>query len=57
MGPKGFWQDENGASAVEYSLLLALIAMLILAAVTNLGQTLSNMFVNFATTISIATGS
>jgi Flp pilus assembly pilin Flp len=49
--------DEAGASAVEYSLFLALIAMVILIAVTNFGQTLSNMFVNFATTITTAMGS
>jgi Flp pilus assembly pilin Flp len=49
--------DENGASAVEYCLLLALIAMVVLIGVTNLGQTLSNMFVGFANTILTSTGS
>jgi Flp pilus assembly pilin Flp len=44
--------DETGGSSLEYSLLLVLIALVILAAVTNVGQTGSNMFVNCATTIS-----
>ena len=49
--------DETGASAAEYSMLLALIAMVVLFSVTNLGQTLSNMFVSFSTAIVGATGS
>ena len=36
--------DENGASAVEYGLLVALIAAVIIGAVTLLGTKLSNIF-------------
>ncbi len=39
-----FVKDESGASAVEYGLLVALIAVVIIGAVTTLGQTISNMF-------------
>ncbi len=49
--------EESGASAVEYSLMLGFIALVILVAITQLGQTLSNMFVNFSNTITTATGS
>jgi pilus assembly protein Flp/PilA len=36
--------DERGASAVEYGLLVALIAAVIIVAVTTLGQTLLGVF-------------
>jgi pilus assembly protein Flp/PilA len=41
---KNFFKDESGASAVEYGLLVALIAVVIIAAVTTLGQNLSTKF-------------
>jgi len=37
-------RDEKGASAVEYGLLVALIAAVIVAAVTLLGTTLTGIF-------------
>ena len=45
------WQDEAGASAVEYGLLVALIAVVIISAVTLLGTNLSTTFNTAATTI------
>jgi pilus assembly protein Flp/PilA len=48
---KNFVREEEGASAVEYGLLVALIAVAIIGAVTLLGTNLSNMFSNVATTI------
>jgi pilus assembly protein Flp/PilA len=41
---KRFFQDETGASAVEYGLLVALIAVVIIAAVTTLGTNLKDTF-------------
>ena len=38
---KNFFKDESGASAVEYGLLVALIAVVIIAAVTHSGDQLS----------------
>ena len=35
---KNFFKDESGASAVEYGLLVALIAVTIIGAVTLVGQ-------------------
>ena len=37
-------RDERGASAVEYGLLVALIAVIIIVAVTALGGKLSGVF-------------
>ena len=45
-------QDESGASAVEYGLLVALIAVVIIGAVTTLGTTISGMFDRVTTSIS-----
>ena len=42
----------KGATAVEYGLLVALIAAVIIAAVTLFGGNLSNLFNKVATTIS-----
>jgi len=44
--------DERGASAVEYGLLVALIAAVIIAAVILLGKTLSGVFNDTNTSIS-----
>ena len=55
MGAIGnLWQDESGASAVEYGLLVALIAVVIIGAVTTLGKTISNMFTSVSNAISTA---
>jgi pilus assembly protein Flp/PilA len=37
-------RDESGATAVEYALMAALIALVIVAAVTALGLNLSDLF-------------
>jgi pilus assembly protein Flp/PilA len=39
-----FINDEEGASAVEYGLLVGLIAVVIIVAVTALGQKLNTLF-------------
>ncbi len=41
---KRFFQDESGAAAVEYGLLVALIACAIIVAVGLVGTQLSGMF-------------
>jgi pilus assembly protein Flp/PilA len=45
-------RTERGASAVEYGLLVALIAIAIIVAVTLLGGNLSNIFDKTANSIS-----
>ena len=46
---------DSGATAVEYGLMVALIAMAILAAVTLLGTKLSALFSSFSGQVSSAT--
>jgi pilus assembly protein Flp/PilA len=48
---KNFFKDESGASAVEYGLLVALIAVVIIAGVTLLGTSINGIFTNAAATI------
>ena len=38
------WDDRSGATAIEYSMLAALIALVIIGAVTSLGQTLDTLY-------------
>jgi pilus assembly protein Flp/PilA len=45
-------ESERGASAVEYGLLVALIAAVIILAVVALGDTLEAVFTNTEATIS-----
>ena len=39
-----FAQDESGATAIEYGLIAALIAVVIISAVTALGATIKTKF-------------
>ena len=39
-----FFRNESGATAIEYGLIAALIAVVIIGAVTTLGTTLSGKF-------------
>ncbi len=39
-------RDENGATAIEYGLIAALIAVVIIGAVTVVGTSLSTTFTN-----------
>ena len=43
--------DERGATAVEYGLMVALIAVVIIIAVLTLGNKLSSLFTDTATSI------
>lgn len=46
-----FLKDESGATAIEYGLIAALIAVVIIAAVTALGTNISTQFGKVATAI------
>ena len=50
-----FIRDENGVSAIEYGLIAALIAVVIIGAVTAVGQSLSTGFAAVNTAVSSAT--
>ena len=44
-----FVKDESGATAIEYGLIVALIAVVIITAVTTIGTHLSTAFNTIAT--------
>ena len=44
-------RDERGVTAVEYGLMVALIAMVIIVAVFTLGTNLSHLFTSVGSTI------
>lgn len=43
-----FWRDSSGATAIEYALIASLVAMVIIAAVTGLGTSLTSKYENTA---------
>jgi Flp pilus assembly pilin Flp len=48
---RNFFKDESGAAAMEYALLVALIALVIIAPGTPLGKTPSPWFQTVATIV------
>ena len=46
-----FIKDESGATAIEYGLIVALIAVVIITAVTTLGTNLNTKFTSVGTAI------
>lgn len=44
--------DESGATAIEYGLIASLVALAIIAAVSNLGQKLQNTFNEISSNLS-----
>jgi len=49
-----FVKDESGATAVEYGLIAALIAVAIIAGATALGKNLNTVFTNISTKVTTA---
>lgn len=47
-------KDESGATAIEYGLIAALVSVAAVAALGNLGQSLSTMFTSISTTLNNA---
>lgn len=41
---RAFCADESGATAIEYGLILAVLSMLVIAAVSTLGETVRTVF-------------
>lgn len=48
---KSFIADKNGATAIEYGLIAALIAVVIITALTTIGTNLSASFTTVATNL------
>ena len=52
-----FLNDENGATAIEYGLIAALIAVVIIGAVSALGTSISGTFNTISGALTTATAS
>ena len=48
---KRLWKDEEGATAVEYGIMVALIALVIIVGVKSLGTNLQSTFNTAANTV------
>ena len=48
---KTFWADEEGATAIEYGLLAALIGLVMAAGATTLGTNLNDLFADIAASL------
>lgn len=46
-----FWNDESGATAIEYGLIAAGIALAIITVVNSLGTTLNEKFSSISTSL------
>lgn len=46
-----FWSDESGATAIEYGLIAAGIALAIITVVNSLGSTLNDKFTSISTSL------
>ncbi|MEY4965642.1 MAG: hypothetical protein RL274_1225 [Pseudomonadota bacterium] len=48
---KNFWKNEDGATAIKYGLIAALIAVVIITGVTAVGTSLSTTFTNISSNL------
>ena len=46
-----FWSDESGATAIEYGLIAAGIALAIITVVNSLGTTLNDKFTSISSSL------
>jgi pilus assembly protein Flp/PilA len=53
----GLFRDEDGPTAAEYAVLLALILMAVISAISAVGNTSSGLWTNDANQITTAIGS
>ena len=51
---KRFLKDESGATAIEYGLIIALIAVVIITAVTTIGTNMKAGFTRIGTAVAAA---
>jgi pilus assembly protein Flp/PilA len=52
----GFIKDEDGATAIEYGLIAALVSVAAIGALTAMGNSLSTMFNTVSSALSTAAG-
>ncbi|MEJ5149239.1 MAG: Flp family type IVb pilin [Comamonas sp.] len=51
---KNFWNDEEGATAIEYGLIAGLIAVGLLLSLTQIGDKLAVVFAKISTALTTA---
>jgi len=51
-----FFRDENGAAALEYGLVVALVGVALIVALQELGQTLASMYDNIGDALASIAG-
>ncbi|OZI30483.1 Flp family type IVb pilin [Bordetella genomosp. 10] len=51
---KRFWQDEEGATAIEYGLIAGLVSVVIIAGLTVLGPNLKDLFTTVSNQVKAA---
>ncbi|MDH4480437.1 MAG: Flp family type IVb pilin [Rhodoferax sp.] len=51
-----FWRDEQGATAVEYGVMVALIAVVVIAVVAEIGVPLNDFFVRLKDCLTTPSG-
>lgn len=51
---KQFWQEDDGATAIEYGLIAGLVSVVIIVAITALGGNLSAIFQTISDKMSTA---
>ncbi len=56
-GVKSFLKSEDGPTATEYAVMLALIIIVALGAITGLGTTVDTIFTNVDTSLPTGTAS
>ncbi len=54
---RALWQDDSGATAIEYGLIAALVAVAIIGVLGTLGGNLTDTFQNVADTLDNAASS
>jgi Flp pilus assembly pilin Flp len=52
---KRLWREDKGQDLTEYALLLVLVALVAIATMQTLGNTISNVFANAASNLTSAT--
>ncbi len=51
-----FWTDDSGQDLAEYALLIALIALVVIGAVTLLGTQINTVFTNITNALGAGSG-
>ncbi len=52
---KNFWKNESGQGMVEYGLIIALVAVVVIVGLTLLGTQASNLFSDISDKLTVGT--